>query len=154
MSQKWVWKWAKNDPRMATVNNPIVCTHVASEADHLQLLVALAAVGVGVGMVAVGGNRVVELVEVGGRGHCCWWWSLQRIRHQSRVWKNKKNGKWRWKWIEWPFLQKQGKGSIFQQWSFFSSFSTHSEVHFWKMEEKWKLKMSQKWPENGYCEQP
>ena len=23
MSQKWVWKWAKNGPKMATVNNPI-----------------------------------------------------------------------------------------------------------------------------------
>ena len=38
--------------------------------DHLQLLASLAAMGVGMGTVAVGGDRVVELVEVGGRCHC------------------------------------------------------------------------------------
>ena len=43
--------------------------------DCVQLLAALAAVGVGVGMVVAGGDRVVELVEVGGGiivdgGHC------------------------------------------------------------------------------------
>ena len=25
MSRKWVWKWAENGPRMATVNNPNAC---------------------------------------------------------------------------------------------------------------------------------
>jgi hypothetical protein len=35
--------------------------------DHLQLLVALAGMGVGEGVVA-GDDRVVELVEVGGAG--------------------------------------------------------------------------------------
>jgi len=33
---------------------------------------------------------------------------------------------------------------------FLGSFSSHSDIHFWKM----RLKMSRKWPENGYCEQP
>jgi hypothetical protein len=42
--------------------------------DRLRVLAALAAVGVGVGTVAVGGNGVVEVVEVGGmegRGRHC-----------------------------------------------------------------------------------
>ena len=39
--------------------------------DRVRLLAALAAVGVGVGTVAAGGDGVVELVEVGGRGRHC-----------------------------------------------------------------------------------
>jgi len=46
------------------------------------------------------------------------------------------------------FCEREGRVT------FFSSFSSHSELHFWKMRIKMKSKMSRKWPENGYCEQP
>ena len=64
-----------------------------------------------------------------------------------------KNGKGKCKG-KWSFLQNWGVCSIIQKWSFFGSFLTHSEVHFSKVDEKWKLKMSRKWPENDYHEQP
>ena len=64
-----------------------------------------------------------------------------------------KNGKGKCKG-KWSFLQNWGVCSIIQKWSFFGSFLTHSEVDFSKVDEKWKLKMSWKWPENDYHEQP
>ena len=57
-----------------------------SEIGHLRPLAALASVrvGVGVGVVTAGGNRVVELVDV-RKGVSLSMVVLQRIRHQSRV---------------------------------------------------------------------
>ena len=47
------------------------------------------------------------------------------------------------------FGENEGRVQFFK-WSFFRLFSSHFEVHFWKM----KLKMKLKWVKNGYCEQP
>ena len=71
-------------------------------------------------------------------GHCGRGWALsteQSLKDQNLMFEN---GKWKWA----------------EEWSFFRSFLTYSEFDFWEMEEKWKLKMKQKWPKNGYCEQP
>jgi len=48
------------------------------------------------------------------------------------------------------FCKSEGRVRFFKNDPFLGSFSSHSDVHFMKM----KSKMSQKWPENGYCEQP
>jgi hypothetical protein len=45
---------------------------------------------------------------------------------------------------------KGREGFHFPKRSFFSSFSSHSELHFSKIKITMKLKMSQKWPKNGY----
>ena len=48
------------------------------------------------------------------------------------------------------YFCKQGDGLIFQEWSFFGSFSPS----FFKNGSKMGLKMSEKWVKNGYCEWP
>ena len=59
------------------------------------------------------------------------------------------------KWVgKWSFCQKRWHDPILEKWSFFVHFWIHSEVHFWKMELKMKIKMNWKWPENDNREQP
>ena len=48
------------------------------------------------------------------------------------------------------FCKSKGRVRFFKNDPFLCWFSSHSDVHFMKM----KSKMSQKWPKNGYCEQP
>ena len=48
------------------------------------------------------------------------------------------------------FCKSEGRLRFFNN----DSFSVHFELHFSKMRLQNGIKMSQKWPENGYCEQP
>jgi hypothetical protein len=98
----------------------------ASEIDHLRALAALAGMVMCVGVVTAAGDGVVVVVEDGGRGcRRWWWWSPRRIKRQSGVWNNDKNGMWKSMW-KWPFLWQRVKGSFF----------FHFSVHSWKMKSK------------------
>jgi hypothetical protein len=93
----------------------------------LQWLVASIDVGVGMGVVKADGDRVVVVVEgivVNGGGGLCIRAGFKRTIKNEKL-------KWEWKW--W-FLWKQGKGLIFQKWSFLGSFL----ISFWcSFSKKW-----------------
>jgi len=101
--------------------------HLGLHCSHLQPLMALAGMVVSI-VVKASDDGAVRVKRGGG-----WQWG-----YQSRVWNNNKNG------------YVKMKATYKWKWSFFSSFLAHSWVH-WKKNEKWKW---QKWPKNGYCEQP
>ena len=120
--------------------------------DRVRLLAALAAVGVGVGTVAAGGNRVGELVEVGGGvivdggivvdgGHCkglCVRTEFERTRKMGSENESEND----------HFCKSEGRVRFFKN----DHFSVHFRVILKFIFEKWKKnetenepKMARKW---------
>ena len=109
----------------------------------LQQLVALVDVGVGMGVMTVGGDRVV-VVEVWGRHHC-WWWCKEKLgigAEFERTTKSEDENKHKKE----ALCKLGGIGPFCKKASFRLHFQFIFGFHFWKSNQKVKQEVAEKEP--------